>query len=53
MENISQLSATTEEVTASAQEVNDISEQNLVLAEQTKEAIAVMRTKTESMERYM
>ena len=53
VENISQLSATTEEVTASAQEVNDISEQNLMLAEQTKEAIAVMRTTTESMEWYM
>lgn len=53
VENISQLSATTEEVTASAQEANDLSERNLELAEQTKEAIEVMRTTTESMERYM
>lgn len=53
VESISQLSATTQEVTASAQEANDLSERNLQLAEQTKEAIAMMRTTTESMEQYM
>lgn len=53
VENISQLSATTEEVTASAQQANSMSERNLELAEQTKEAIAVMKTTTERMEQYM
>lgn len=53
VENISQLSATTQQVTASAQEANDLSEKNLEIAEQTKEAITLMRTTTESMKQYM
>lgn len=53
VENISQLSATTQQVTASAQEANNLSERNLELAEQTKDAIALMRTTTEGMEQYM
>lgn len=53
VESISQLSATTQQVTASAQEASNLSERNLELAEQTKEAIALMRTTTESMEQYM
>lgn len=53
VESISQLSATTEQVTASAQEASNLSEHNLELAEQTKDAIALMRTTTESMEQYM
>ena len=53
VENISQLSATTEEVTASAEQANSISEKNLQLAEQTKDAIILMKKTTENMEQYM
>ncbi len=53
VENISQLSATTEEVTASAEQANIISEKNLQLAEQTKDAITLMKKTTENMEQYM
>ena len=53
VESISQLSATTQQVTASAEEASNLSERNLELAEQTKDAIALMRTTTEGMEQYM
>ena len=53
VENISQLSATTQQVTASAQQANELSEQNLKYAEQTKEAITLMKSATENMEQYL
>lgn len=53
VENISQLSATTQEVTASAQQANELSEQNLKYAEQTREAITLMKSATENMEQYL
>lgn len=52
VENISQLSATTQEVTASAEQASSLSEKNLEYAEQAKEAIAMIKTTTEGMERY-
>jgi hypothetical protein len=43
VENISQLSAATEEVTASAEQVHGMSEQNLQFAEQVQQAVDKMR----------
>ena len=53
VENISQLSAVTEEVTASAEQVHGMSEQNLRYAEQVKEAIGKIEGTTDEMKQYL
>lgn len=53
VENISHLSAATEEVTASAEQVHQMSEQNLNYAEQVKDAIGMIQEKSDGMQRYM
>lgn len=49
VENISHLSAATEEVTASADQVREMSEQNLEYAEEVKHAMGTIKGKTEEM----
>ena len=53
VENISHLSATTEEITASAEQAANISEQNLQFAEQAKEAITSIQITAEEMKQYL
>ena len=53
VENISQLSAATEEVTATAEQVQVMSEHNLENAEEVKDAIGLISDKAESMKKYM
>ena len=52
VENISQLSAATEEVTASAEQVREISEQNRNYAEEVKGAIGTIRGRTDEMKQF-
>ena len=49
MENISHLSAVTQEVTENAEQVHNMSEQNLEYAEQVKEAVQHIRSTSEKM----
>ena len=49
MENISQLSAVTEEVTANAEQVHTMSLNNLDRAEQVKTAVEHIRSTTDEM----
>lgn len=53
VENISQLSATTQQITASAEQANSLSEHNLQLAQNTKEAIGLIETTTENLDQYI
>lgn len=53
VQNISQLSAATEEVTASADQVREMSEQNMEYAEDVKSAIGTIRGRTEEMKQYI
>jgi len=53
VENISHLSAATEEVTASAEQVHQMSEQNLDYAKQVKSAIGTIQEKTDNMKQYL
>ena len=53
IENISHLSAATEEVTASAEQVRQMSEDNLKYAEQVKAAINMIGDTTDDMKQYM
>ncbi len=53
VENISHLSAATEEVTASAEQVREMSEQNLEFAEQVKNAIDMIEGTTDEMKQYL
>ena len=53
VENISQLSAVTEEVTASAQQVHEMSCRNLEYTEQVKEAIQKIGSTTDQMKKYL
>lgn len=50
MENISHLSAVTEEVTANAEQVHTMSQNNLDYAEQVKTAVEHIRSTTDEME---
>lgn len=49
MENISHLSAVTEEVTANAEQVHTMSQNNLDCAEQVKTAVEHIRSTTDEM----
>ena len=49
MENISQLSAVTEEVTANAEQVHTMSQNNLDYAEHVKTAVEHIRSTTDEM----
>ena len=51
VENISQLSAATEEVTASAEQVHGMSEQNLQFAEQVQQAVDKMRATADDLKK--
>lgn len=53
VENISQLSAATQQVTASAEQVREMSEQNLEYAEDVKGAIGLIQGKTNDMKQYI
>ncbi len=53
VENIAHLSATTEEVTASAEQANLLSEKNMEYAQQTKETIGLIKDTTAGMEQYI
>lgn len=53
VENISHLSAATEQVTASAEQVREMSEQNLSYAEDVKGAIGLIHNKTDDMKQYI
>lgn len=53
VENISHLSAATQEVTASAEQVREMSEQNLSYAEGVKDAIGLIQGKTDDMKQYI
>lgn len=53
VDNIAHLSAATEEVTASADQVREMSEQNLNYAEDVKSAIGLIRGKTDDMKQYL
>lgn len=53
VENISQLSAATEEVTASAEQVQEMSEQNLEFAEEVKKVVGHMRQTADDVEKYL
>lgn len=52
VESVSQLSATTQEITASAEQAKELSNHNLKAAQKTKDALGVIQTKTEGMEKY-
>ena len=52
VENISQLSAATQEITASAEQAKELSDHNLKTAQETKDALHVIQVKTEGMEKY-
>ena len=52
VENISHLSAATQQVTASAEQANELSEKNLELAKSTKEAIEMIETTTGDLDQY-
>ena len=53
VENISHLSAATEEVTASAEQVHGMSEQNLEFAEQVQQAVGKMRATADDLKKYL
>lgn len=53
VENISQLSATTEEVTASAEQASNMSVQNLDFAQKAKDAIDNIKDTTDRLEQYI
>lgn len=53
VENISHLSAATQQVTASAEQVREMSEQNLSYAEDVKGAIDLIQGKTDDMKQYI
>ncbi len=53
VDNIDHLSAATEEVTASAEHVRKMSEQNLTYAERVKEAINLIGDTTDDMKQYL
>ncbi len=53
VENITQLSAATEEVTASAEQVREMSEDNLVCAEQVKSSIGIIEDTAEDLKQYL
>lgn len=52
VENISQLSAATQEITASAEQAKELSNHNLKAAQETKDVLGAIQTKTEGMEKY-
>ncbi len=52
VENITNLSASTEEVTAIANETNDLSKQNLEYTEQTKNAISLIQENVMRLDKY-
>ena len=52
MESISQLSATAEEITATAEQAKNLSDNNLKSAEEVKYAITTIQTTSEGMEKY-
>ncbi len=52
VENISQLSATTEEITASAEQAKELSSRNLKAAQEAKDVLGTIQIKTEGMEKY-
>lgn len=53
VENITQLSAATEEVTASAEQVRELSESNLQFAEQVKDSIDIIEGTSEELKQYI
>lgn len=53
VENISHLSAVTQQVTASAEQVREMSGQNLNYAENVKAAISQIQKKTDGMKEYL
>lgn len=53
VENISHLSATTEEITATAEQASNLSERNLQFARQAKEAITSIQETAEGMKQYL
>lgn len=52
VENISQLSAATEEITASAEQAKEMSSRNLKAAQEAKDVLGTIQIKTEGMEKY-
>ena len=52
VESISQLSATAEEITATAEQAKNLSDNNLKSAEEVKVAITTIQTTSEGMEKY-
>ena len=50
---VENLSATTEQVTASAEQANGLSEHNLELAKSTKDAIELIETTTGGLDQYL
>lgn len=52
VENISQLSAATEEITASAEQAKELSSRNLRAAQEAKDVLGTIQIKTEGMEKY-
>ena len=52
VENIAQLSATTEEITAGAEQAKELSEGNLRDAENVKNALSTIQTTSEGMDKY-
>ncbi len=53
VENITQLSAATEEVTASAEQVQEMSENNLSYAQQVRDAIDAIEGTSEELKQYL
>lgn len=52
VKNITTLSATTEEVTTSADQTNELSKKNLEYTEQTKKAIALIQDSANRLDKY-
>ncbi len=52
VENISQLSATAEEITANAEQARELSDSNLTAAAEVKEALNTIQTTSEGMDKY-
>ena len=52
VESISQLSATAQEITATAEQAKNLSDNNLKNAEEVREAISTIQTTSEGMDKY-
>ena len=52
VESVSQLSATSEEITANALQAKEVSDSNLRSAKQVKEAFAMIQTTSEGLDKY-